>query len=333
MTDTQQGPFVRPDVRQFLDYLNALPGPRTHEMEPAAARAVFRAMKDVADPPVGELGLVRDLSLPGPAGPIPARLFDVRATREPGPVVVFFHGGGFVIGDLDTHASFCAEMSRQLGLPVVSVDYRLAPEHKWPAAPDDCEAAARWVATSPAELGRRVTGLVLSGDSAGGTLAITTAMALRDAPAAVPVIAQAPIYPAADMATDHPSYSDFAEGYLLTRPTMDWFADAYAADLGHMRGNPMAGPLAGLPPAVVVTASLDPIRDQGRAYAAGLARAGVPVVFREAVGNVHGFVTLRKAIPSSVGDMAGFLSAVRAMVSEAEGQRVMAQAASTPAAG
>ena len=333
MTDTRQGPFVRPDVRQFLDYLNALPGPRTHEMEPAAARAVFRAMKDVADPPVGELGLVRDLSLPGPAGPIPARLFDVRATREPGPVVVFFHGGGFVIGDLDTHASFCAEMSRQLGLPVVSVDYRLAPEHKWPAAPDDCEAAARWVATSPAELGRRVTGLVLSGDSAGGTLAITTAMALRDAPAAVPVIAQAPIYPAADMATDHPSYSDFAEGYLLTRPTMDWFADAYAADLGHMRGNPMAGPLAGLPPAVVVTASLDPIRDQGRAYAAGLARAGVPVVFREAVGNVHGFVTLRKAIPSSVGDMAGFLSAVRAMVSEAEGQRVMAQAASTPAAG
>ncbi len=333
MTDTRRPelpnppPYVRPDVRGFLDYLNALPGPRTHELDAPAARAVYRAMKDVADPPVGELGVVIDLVIPGPAGGIPARLFDVRATREPGPAVVFFHGGGFVIGDIDTHASFCAEMSRQLGLPVVSVEYRLAPEHRWPAAPDDCEAAARWVATSPAELGRRVTGLVLSGDSAGGTLTITTAMALRDEPATVPVIVQAPIYPAADMAAEHPSFSDFSDGYLLTRATMDWFADAYAADLQHMRGNPMVGSLAGLPPAVVITASLDPIRDQGRAYAAALAQAGVPVVYREAVGNIHGFVTLRKAIPSSVGDVAGYLSAVRAAIAEAEGQRVMAQAA------
>jgi acetyl esterase len=333
MTDTGRPespnpqPYVRPDVRQFLDYLNALPGPRTHEMDAPSARAVYRAMKDVADPPVGELGAVVDLLVPGPAGDVPARLFDARATREPGPAVVFFHGGGFVIGDIDTHASFCAEMSRQLGLPVVSVDYRLAPEHRWPAAPDDCEAVARWVAGSPAELGRRVTGLVLSGDSAGGTLAIVTAMALRDAPAAVPVIVQAPIYPAADMAREHPSFSEFAQGFLLTRDSMDWFADAYAADLQHMRGSPMAGSLAGLPPAVVITASLDPIRDQGRAYAAALIEAGVPVVYREAVGNIHGFVTLRKAIPSSVGDVAGYLSAVRAMIAEAEGQRVMAQAA------
>jgi acetyl esterase len=241
--------------------------------------------------------------------------------------VVFFHGGGFVIGDIDTHASFCAEMSRQLGLPVVSVGYRLAPEHRWPAAPNDCEAAARWVAGSPAELGRRATGLVLCGDSAGGTLTITTAMALRDEPAAVPVIVQAPIYPAADLASEHPSFSEFSDGYLLTRATMDWFADAYAADLQHMRGNPMAGSLAGLPPAVVITAGLDPIRDQGRAYAAALIQAGLPVAYREAIGNIHGFVTLRKAIPSSVGDVAGYLSAVRAMVTEVEGQRVMAQAA------
>lgn len=338
MTDTRAGtenegsaPFVRPDVRQFLDYLNALPGPRTHELEPVAARAVFKAMKDVADPPVGELALVKDLSIPGLAGDVPARLFDARETREPGPVVLFFHGGGFVIGDVDTHASFCAEMSRHLGLPVVSVEYRLAPEHRWPAAPDDCEAAARWVAESPAELGRKATSLILSGDSAGGTLTIVTAMALRDDPAAVPVIVQAPIYPAADMANEHPSFVDFADGYLLTRDAMNWFADAYAADLTHMRGNPMVGSLAGLPPAVVITASLDPIRDQGRAYAAALIRAGVPVVYREAVGNIHGFVTLRKAVPSSVGDVAGYLTALKAMVMEAEGQRVMMQAASTPA--
>lgn len=331
MTDTavgsEQRPFVRPDVRQFLDYLNALPGPRTHELEPPAARAVYRAMKDVADPPLGELALTRDFTIPGPAGGIPARLFDARETREPGPVVVFFHGGGFVIGDIDTHASLCAEMARVLGLPVVSVDYRLAPEHRWPAAPDDCEAAARWVAGSAAELGRKVTSLVLSGDSAGGTLTIVTAMALRDEPAAVPVIVQAPIYPAADPLGDHPSFTDFAEGYLLTRASMDWFANAYAADLQHMRGNPMAGSLKDLPPAVVITASLDPLRDQGRAYAAALIREGVPVTYREAVGNIHGFVTLRKAIPSSAGDVAGYLSALKAAIMEAEGERVMAQAA------
>jgi acetyl esterase len=320
------GPYVRPDVRQFLDYLNALPGPRTHELEPPAARAVYRAMKDVADPPLGELEVVRDVSIPGPAGDIPARLFDARAHREPGPAMVFFHGGGFVIGDLDTHASVCAEMARTLNMPVVAVDYRLAPEHRWPAAPDDCEAAARWVATSPAELGLKVTSLVLCGDSAGGTLTIVTAMALRDEPAAVPVIAQAPIYPAADPATAHPSFDAFAEGFLLTRASMDWFSDAYAADLQHARGNPMAGDLAGLPPAAVITASLDPLRDQGRAYAGALIRAGVPVVYREAVGNIHGFVTLRKAIPSSVGDMAGYLVALKAVITEAEAQRVMRQA-------
>lgn len=320
-------PFVRPDVRGFLDFLNSLPGPKTHEVDAPTARAQYLAMKDVADLPAPDLATVKDLEIPGPAGPIPARLFDARATREPGPALVFFHGGGFVIGNIDTHASFTAEMARILDLPVISVDYRLAPEACWPAAPDDCEAAARWVAGSPAELGRTVTGLVLSGDSAGGTLTIVVAMDLRDAPAAVPVIAQLPFYPAADLGTDHPSFEQFAEGHLLTRATMQWFADAYAADLTHARGNPMQGRLEGLPPAVVVTAGLDPIRDQGRAYAGALAKAGVPVVFREAAGNIHGFITLRKAVPSSVGDVAGALVAAKQMIAEAEAERVMAQAA------
>jgi acetyl esterase len=323
----QSGPYVRPDVRGFLDYLNNVPGPKTHEMDPAGARQVYYAMKDVADPPVGDLAVIRDLSIPGPHGAIPARLFDPRETREPGPVVVFFHGGGFVIGNIDTHASFTAQMARQLDLPVVSVDYRLAPEAKWPAAPEDCEIAARWVATSPAELGRTATSLVLSGDSAGGTLTITTAMALRDAAADVPVIVQAPIYPAADMSREFPSFNDFAEGFLLTRDTMVWFADHYQADFTDYRGSPMAGELVGLPPAVIVTASLDPIRDQGRAYAAALVLAGVPVTFREAVGNIHGFITLRQAVPSSQGDVAAYLAAVRDAITESEGARVMRQAA------
>ncbi|HEU0044996.1 alpha/beta hydrolase [Sphingomonas sp.] len=320
-------PFVRADVRGFLDYLNALPGPKTHEVGAPAARAMYRTMKDVADLPLGELATVVDLSIPGPAGPIAARLFDVRPSRPPGPAVVFFHGGGFVIGDLDTHASFCAEASRLLDLPLVAVDYRLAPEAKWPAAPDDAEAAARWVADTPAALGRKVTGLVLMGDSAGGNLAIVAALDLRDRPATVPVLVQAPIYPATDMGRAYPSFEQFAQGHLLTADSMNWFADCYAADLQHQRGSPLGSDLAGLPPAVIITANLDPIRDQGRAYAAKLAQAGVPVVFREAVGNVHGFITLRQAIPSAVGDVAGYLAAVRAMVTEVEGQRVMAQAA------
>ena len=320
-------PFVRPDTRAFLDFLNAMPGVKMHEMDAPAARQVYVAMRDVADLPVGELGTRLDLAIPGPAGDIPATLFDPRASREPGPAVVFYHGGGFVIGDIGTHASFCAEMARTLDLPVISVDYRLAPEAPWPAAPDDCEAAARWVATSPAELGRVVTALVVSGDSAGGNLAIVTAVALRDAPAGVPVIAQLPFYPATDSSVEYPSYGEFAEGYLLTRDSMEWFSANYAAEASHIRSSPLLGDLAGLPPAVVVTASLDPIRDQGRAYAAALAKAGVPVIFREAKGNIHGFITIRKAIPSSVGDTAAALAALKGLIVEAEGEQVMAQAA------
>ncbi|TPG54538.1 alpha/beta hydrolase [Sphingomonas glacialis] len=310
-------PYVRPDVAGFLAFLNSVPGPKVHELAPPAARATYAAMKDIADPPVGDLATITDLTIPGAAGDIPARLFDTAATRAAGPLVVFFHGGGFVIGDLDTHASFCAEVSRTLDLPVLAVDYRLAPEHRWPAAPDDCEAAARWAAASPASLGRTVTGIVVCGDSAGGNLAIVTAMALRDAPAAVPVIAQLPFYPATDTSREYPSYSQFADGFLLTRDSMEWFNAAYQAEAEHIRTSPLKGDLAGMPPAVVVTASLDPIRDQGRAYAAALAQAGVPVVFREAVGNIHGFITLRKAIPSSAEDVAGALAAAKTLIAEA----------------
>jgi acetyl esterase len=320
-------PFVRPDARGFLDYLASMPGPKMHELDPSAARAMYVMMKDVADPPIGELGTMLDLKIPGPAGDIPARLFDPRSCREPGPAIVFFHGGGFVIGNLDSHASFTAEMARVLDLPVIAVDYRLAPEAKWPAAPDDCEAAARWVADSPAELSRAVTSIILAGDSAGGNLAIVTAVALRDAPANAPVIAQMSFYPATDTTQEYPSYSQFADGYLLTRDSIEWFNAAYQAEATHIRISPLIGDLAGLPPAVVVTASLDPIRDQGRAYAAGLAKAGVAVVFREAKGNVHGFITLRKVIPSSVGDVMGALAALKDIIVEAEGDRVMAQAA------
>ena len=257
---------------------------------------------------------------------IPIRTYRNK-TPDDAALVLYYHGGGFILGGLESHDDVCAELCKRTGYEVVSVDYRLAPEAPWPAAPDDCEAAARWVAESPAALGRSVTSLVLCGDSAGGNLAIVTAMALRDAPAKVPAIAQIPFYPAADMSQPYPSYEEFADGYLLTRDGMDWFGAAYAAETEHVRTSPLKGDLAGLPPALVVTASLDPIRDQGRAYAAALARAGVPVIFREAKGQIHGFITIRKAIPSSVGDVSAALAAAKDVIAEAEGERVMAQAA------
>lgn len=309
-------PFVRPDVALFLAFLNAQTGPKTHEMSVVEARESMRSLKDLADLPIGDLAEMRDLACPGPAGDIPLRLFDSRADRAPGPALLFFHGGGFVFGDLDSHAPVCAEIARRLDLPVVAVDYRLAPEHRWPAAPDDCEVAARWLADSPAALGRQVTGLVLAGDSAGGTLAIVTALALRDRPAARPVLAQWPIYPLVDEGPKYASYHDFSEGFVLSADSMRWFDDAYRADMGHWRGAPLAADQTGMPPTLVLTASLDPLRDQGRAYAAATATAGVATIYREAAGIVHGFINLRKAIPSGATDIADCLDHLKLMIAE-----------------
>jgi acetyl esterase len=305
-------PYVRPDVRTFLDYLNRLPGPRSHEVSPAEAREMMLKSRHVADAPTGELAVIRDVE----GGPVPLRLYDARAERGPGPVLLFYHGGGFVLGDLDTHEPFCAHIARSLDLPVVSVDYRLAPEHPWPAGPDDAIAAARWVADSPAALGRPATGLVTCGDSAGGNFAIVVSLALRDAPAAVPVLAQWPIYPAADPVKGYPSFEDFGEGYLLTKPAMRWFDDCYRPDPKDWRYAPMLKDQARMPPTLVITASLDPIRDQGRAYAAACAEAGVPTVFLEAEGNIHGFINLRKAIPSSDADISRCTDMLKLLIAE-----------------
>ena len=324
--------YVRPDVKAFLTFLNNLPGPKSHELPAPEARMAYAMMKDIADPPAGELAIKRDLTAPGPAGAVPVRFYDARERREPGPVLVFFHGGGFVIGDLETHDSFCAEAARALDMPVVAVDYRLAPEHPFPAAPDDCEAAARWVAESPSELGRAVTSLVLAGDSAGGNLTVVTAQTLRDRPAKVPVSAMWPIYPVVDDAPKYQSFHDFGDGFLLTREGMKWFSDNYAATEGDVRNTPILHKQAGLPPTLLITAGLDPLRDQGRAYAGELIRAGVPVVYREAVGNIHGFITLRKAIPSSQGDVAACFRILKDLVNEAEADQVMAMAAAGAAA-
>ncbi|WP_298194990.1 alpha/beta hydrolase [Novosphingobium sp.] len=317
MSDTAISPYVRPDVRAFLDFMASVPGPTMAEMGPEGARASYVQMGVLAEAEPRELAVIKDLSCPGPAGEIPLRFYDARESREPGPAVMFFHGGGFVIGDLDSHHSLCTEIAAELDLPVIAVHYRLAPEHPFPAAPDDCEAASRWVATSPEALGRSITGLIPMGDSAGGNLTIVVTQALAAEPAAVPIVLQVPIYPLSDDKPDHASFQQFADGFVLTAETMAWFSEAYKAELGHPRAYPIYGNHADTPPTVLVTASLDPIRDSGRVYGAELIRAGAEVVFLEMKGTTHAFAQLRKAFPSANGDMQRIFAAVRLLLGRA----------------
>jgi len=303
---------IRPDVRQFLDYLESLNRPKGHEIGAEGARKMMLASRHAFEPEAREIAVIRDV-----AGPVPLRLYDAREERGPGPLLLFIHGGGWVIGDLDTHEPFCIDVAIELDLPVIAVDYRLAPEFPFPAAFEDSIAAARWVATSTGELGRGATGLFLAGDSAGGNLAAAVAASLRDEPAAVPVRGQWLIYPATDPMVHYPSHDEFCQGYLLTKESMDWFEESYGGPKRDWRYSPLLKGAEGLPPTFVCTAGLDPIRDQGRAYSARCAEAGVETIYYEAPGTVHGFLNLRKAIPSSNGDFARCIAYLKPWVERA----------------
>jgi acetyl esterase len=299
-------PYVRADVQALLELLAAQPAPPLNEVDLATGRAMYRQMGAMLDLPRGEIADVRDLTIPGPAGAIPARLYRNHANNA-APMLVYFHGGGWVIGDLESHDGLCAEIARATGLTVIAVDYRMAPEHACPAAADDCIAAVRWVAGSPAEVGQSVTGIVVAGDSAGGNLAAVAAQALAGK-LPVPLLAQWLIYPAVDMVNDYGSLHEFAEGYMLTESVMRWFEASYTPDPAQ-RADPRASPLlaesvAGQPPALIVTCGLDPLRDQGRAYAAKLVSAGVPVRFRELPGVIHGAFNLRAGLAGAPADLA-----------------------------
>lgn len=313
MTD----PYVRADVAMFLAFLNNAPGPKLHELSAPEARLVQNAMRDMADAPVGELAVVRDLEIPGPAGTVAARLYDKSVSRGSGSVMVFFHGGGFVIGNIYTYEPYCAEVARLLDLPVISIEYRLGPEYPFPAAFEDCEAAARWVAGAPEVLGFDVTGLILSGDSAGGNLTISTCMALRDNPAEVPVVAQMPIYPVVTLDPNWPSMTDFADGFLLTAELIQWFGEGHAANGEDYRTHPLDFDQSGMPPTVLTTASLDPLRDQGMAYFEKLKKAGIRAEHVSAEGNIHGHINLRKGIPSSQQDVERYIAALKSILVDA----------------
>lgn len=305
--------FVRADVRAFLDMLAAMNQPPLHELGVEPAREAARTMSKMADAPARALPVIRDLTCPGPAGNIPLRLYDSLAEPAARPAIAFFHGGGFTIGCLDSYHSLCTEIAAETGLPVISVDYRLAPENPFPAAPDDCEAAARWIASNPAELGLSTTGIITMGDSAGGNLTIVTSQALTDKPADVPMVMQVPIYPVASPITQHASFAAFGDGFLLTKEGMAWFTDCYAPDEESARNYPIFHPDHGkTPPTVLVTAGLDPLRDSGREYAAHLVQNGVDVTFMEFPGIIHGFINIRQAIPSGKKDLAAIYAAMKA---------------------
>jgi acetyl esterase len=303
---------LKADVRQFLDYLNGLNRPAGHEIGAEAARKMMLASRHAFEIAAREIAVVRDI-----AGPVPLRLYDSKQQREPGPVLLFIHGGGWVLGDLDTHEAFCIDVAIELDVPVVAVDYRLAPEHPFPAAVEDSIATARWVASGDPPLGRAPTGLFLAGDSAGGNIAAVVAASLRDEPAKVPVLGQWLIYPATDPGTRYPSYDLFSEGHLLTKPGMDWFDDCYSGPAEDWRFSPLLAGTEGLPPTLVITASRDPIRDQGRVYAARCAEAGVETIYVEAQGTIHGFLNLRKAIPSGQAEFAKCIAYLKPWVERA----------------
>ena len=308
---SDSGHFVQEDVQGFLALVNSLPVPEA--LVPEEQRAGYLMLKTMTEADPRPLAVTRDLTCPGPAGDIPVRFYDLRESRDPSPVVLFFHGGGFVVGDLDTHNSLCTELSAELDLPVLAVHYRLAPDHPFPAAPDDCEAAARWLAASPAELGRTVTGLVTIGGSAGGNLATVTARALCDKPAAAPMLLQVLLYPATDESQDG-SLKEFAEGHFLTKDAMDWFYALYQPEGGNPRAFPLLASAKGMPPTIMAVGSLDPLQDQARRLAAKLVDAGVDVLAMTMPGQAHDFTTTRKAVPSAHAATAKIIAAMKLML-------------------
>jgi len=289
-----------PQVRAVLDLVIKAGRPAYHTLSPKDARQLYKDTRAASTPTPPEIGAVRDML----ADTIPVRVYrPVGAAADAAlPALVYFHGGGWVIGDMDTHDVLCRQLTAEAGIVVVNVDYRLAPEAKFPAAADDAWAATKWVAANAGKLGIDPARLAVGGDSAGGNLAAVVALMARDAGAPALKL-QVLLYPVTQIGTETRSYRDFADGYLLTRDAMLWFFDQYLpskAAGADWRVSPMnAASLAGVAPAVVVTAGFDPLRDEGEAYAQKLRDAGVTVDYVCYGGMIHGFVPMGRLIDTA----------------------------------
>ena len=293
--------MLHPQARALLDFIEQRGIPPTHTLSPQEARSAYRDRRAVLQPDPPAVAQVQRLQATGGRhSAIPMRLY--RPLSPPAgalPVLVYFHGGGWVIGDLDTHDTLCRELANAAGCAVVAVDYRLGPEHRFPAAVDDALAATRWVHQQAAMLGLDAARLAVGGDSAGGNLAAVVALAARDA-GDLPIAYQLLIYPATDMRRGAPSHTANGQGYLLTKDTIDYFHDHYITDVAHdldWRASPLLhADLSKLPPALVLTAGYDPLRDEGLAYAVRLTEAGNRASYICFERQIHGFITMGRVL-------------------------------------
>jgi acetyl esterase len=309
---------IDPDCLKIHALYAAAKRPPLEQQTPAEARDGMSRSRPILQPDPPEMGEVRALSAPGPAGAIPLRLYRPKGAAPATllPALVYYHGGGWVIGDLDSHDVLCRQLSNASGAAVVSVDYRLAPEHRFPAAVDDADAALNWIAANAASLGIDGTRLAVGGDSAGGNLAAVAAIMARDqgGPA---LRLQLLIYPAVDFAAQSASYVSEANVLPLTDKAMIWFQDHYlGATKGqsaqHWRASPLrAASHANLPRAFILTAQHDVLRDEGDLYSNTLEAAGVGVGRVRFPGMIHGFITMGRIVPAADKAVAACAAALR----------------------
>jgi acetyl esterase len=310
-----------PALKLVLDQLDSGDAPKLQDSSPEQARALYADMQMPA--PDLELASVEDGRIPGTAGEIPVRIY--RPVSDPVdtllPALVYLHGGGWVIGSVETHDSSCRELAHGTGCIVVSVDYRLAPEARFPAAADDCFEATQWVASNAADLGIDPERVAIGGDSAGGNLAAVVSLMARDR-GGPELRFQLLIYPVTDADFETGSYVENAEGYLLERDAMRWFWDHYVPDAA-ARTQPYAAPLrasdlSGLPPALVITAEFDPLRDEGEAYANRLKSAGVATTLTRYDGMIHGFFPMTPLVEGARAAVAESCAALRSAFGSGE---------------
>ena len=291
--------MLHPQARALIDLMAERGVPPTHTLTPEEARRVYRERRTYTQPAPPPLARVEALQASGAHGAIPLRLYAPATDAAALPVLVYFHGGGWVIGDLDTHDTLCRQLAIGAGCAVVAVDYRMAPEHRFPAAVDDCLGATRWLRESAGRLGLDPARMAVGGDSAGGNLAAVVAIAERDA-GAPPLALQLLIYPATDQRRGAPSHTTNGQGYVLTKQTMDYFHDYYIDDAAHdldWRASPLLHPdLSRLPPAFVLTAGYDPLRDEGLQYAQRLTEAGTSSTLVNFERQIHGFILMGRVL-------------------------------------
>ena len=315
-------PSLDPDTLVVLEMMRAAGRPPFEQLTPDEARAAYAASRAMLQPDPDEVAEARDLVCPGPLGEVPLRSYRPAGAveAEPLPALVYYHGGGWVLGGLESHDVVCRRLANLAGCAVVSVDYRMAPEHKFPAAVDDSAAATRWVIENAGRLAIDPSRVAVGGDSAGGNLAAVVALMARDGDMP-PVAFQLLVYPATDMMMVTVSSQTVREGVPLTSSTMKWFIDHYLRDPADgldWRASPLrAASLAGTAPAFVLTASGDPLRDEGLAYAERLEREGVRVKLLHLSDQVHGFLSMGRIIRAAEVSLQIMSAALRQALSPA----------------